>query len=77
MASSAKSPKKEIADIMLKVYRTKRQTFTDNRDNQHQIQRVSLKSLHLFMEFIKNKFLYRKCSSELRFFLIYYKLFVS
>ena len=62
---------------MLKVYVTKQQTFTDNRDNQHQIQPVSIKSSHLFIKFTKNKFVYRKCPSELRFYLIYYKLFAS
>ena len=77
MASAAKSPRREIADVTLKVYVTKRQTFTDNRDNQHQLQRVSLRSSHLFMEFTKNKFVYRKCPSELQFYLVYYKLFVS
>ena len=30
MASAAKSPKKEMADVMLKVYGTERQTFKDN-----------------------------------------------
>ena len=53
---------------MLKVYVTKRQTFTDNRDNQHQIQRVSLKSWHLFMEFMENEFFYQKCPSETAIF---------
>ena len=76
MASAAKAPKKRIADVML-CYAIHNKTTNINRDNQHQLQRVSWRSFHLLMEFMKNKFVYPKCPSELRFYLVYYKLFVS
>ena len=58
--------------------------YTEQNDKHSKIMRQSrsnstskFKVIAFIHEFMKNKFLYRKCPSELGFYLVYNKLFVS